>query len=631
MIKKKEEKGAEITDSIVPLDKSEIFYAYQKEAKKLTRLPYYKLEELKKIEDKKLKHPHKIKNIKELKDHHHNHMSQHLGKTVKKKNNLKKIKEENFSKAEGSESKFDSKNINSIDIKTQNNSQQVGAFPYQNDDNKIFDKKQSYPLNPKVGNDLKLLKYSVNEIQSKNLRLSKKQRKLQEAENTLASFMSKEDKSYLNSEDSYSNKIFKKSSSINNMNFSASANLSSNSNNNFNSSSNLYDKDKEMASTFANIIHIKGNDNLKSKDIEFLGKKKKRINKYKKAVYKYRFKKKQFIFNSLFNLEENSNNKSEAVDTKEVVEPVKQNINNGANNDQFKNSEISISGACSKNIINDTNKMSIEKNQADSLENPNIVSIKETTNNKINLNLNSCNEIKEKVQIQGNDLIKDKISLNSSNIISTSMQMNTQPYNSMYNYYNNWGYLPANYSQPQLYTYNHANIYYPNSLNPQNNSYNYFQSMPYMTNWTSYNNPKQNHQITTPKVGQNFKNFNNSKHKGHKEYICNKFKKNDDKKKPTNNFYNTYTSQDRPNSDLNFNKNENSDKKFMFESLKNSNSSTVITDDFKKYLISEYKIDKDVTKLEGSDFNNYINQSVDLKKININNLQKKTLPKLVNT
>ena len=44
-------KSDELTETTIPFNKSEIFYSYHKESKKLTRLPFYKLEELKKQEE----------------------------------------------------------------------------------------------------------------------------------------------------------------------------------------------------------------------------------------------------------------------------------------------------------------------------------------------------------------------------------------------------------------------------------------------------------------------------------------------------------------------------------------------------------------------------------------------------
>jgi len=50
-----------LSDSTITLDKSEIFYSNNKEAKKLIHLPYYKLEVLKNKESKKVKPLPKVK------------------------------------------------------------------------------------------------------------------------------------------------------------------------------------------------------------------------------------------------------------------------------------------------------------------------------------------------------------------------------------------------------------------------------------------------------------------------------------------------------------------------------------------------------------------------------------------
>jgi len=84
------------------------------------------------------------------------------------------------------------------------------------------------------GDRLKNLKYAEEEIKIKKSRLSRKQRRLQEAENTLASFLSKEDKFNLFNNDDGLNRInsnISVGSKNNNNNF---INLHSSSSNNFN-------------------------------------------------------------------------------------------------------------------------------------------------------------------------------------------------------------------------------------------------------------------------------------------------------------------------------------------------------------------------------------------------------------
>jgi hypothetical protein len=84
------------------------------------------------------------------------------------------------------------------------------------------------------GDRLKNLKYAEEEIKIKKSRLSRKQRRLQEAENTLASFLSKEDKFNLFNNDEGLNRInsnISVGSKNNNNNF---INLHSSSSNNFN-------------------------------------------------------------------------------------------------------------------------------------------------------------------------------------------------------------------------------------------------------------------------------------------------------------------------------------------------------------------------------------------------------------
>jgi len=78
-------KGLEnLSESTITLDKSEIFYSNNKEAKKLIHLPYYKLEELKHKESKKLK---PLPKVKKREDHN----MPKLQKTSELKNKKKKV------------------------------------------------------------------------------------------------------------------------------------------------------------------------------------------------------------------------------------------------------------------------------------------------------------------------------------------------------------------------------------------------------------------------------------------------------------------------------------------------------------------------------------------------------------
>jgi hypothetical protein len=135
---------------------NEITEGQDKEAKKI-RLPYYKLEELKKQEEKKVfKNPNKTKPQQKVE-------WSLPGHTLYKK---KKI---------GMRSKEEDK---------KDPEEEKGI---------IVDK----GINMDIGDKLKQLKYSIDDVVEKKLRLSKKQRRLQQAENTLASFLSKEDKQSL--------------------------------------------------------------------------------------------------------------------------------------------------------------------------------------------------------------------------------------------------------------------------------------------------------------------------------------------------------------------------------------------------------------------------------------------------
>jgi hypothetical protein len=174
----------DINESIIPLDKNEISYSFAKEAKKLMRLPYYKLEELKKQEEKKLKNPHKNKKKDEQVKVEKTIYPVHTLHKKPKKIILKKIKEEKEPHQEAEKPKEDLEMTN----KTNSNNIQI------NDEKRaIINNLLNNVSNEKV-NKLQQLKYSVNNVVEKKIRLSRKQRRLQEAENTLGSFLSKEDK-----------------------------------------------------------------------------------------------------------------------------------------------------------------------------------------------------------------------------------------------------------------------------------------------------------------------------------------------------------------------------------------------------------------------------------------------------
>ncbi len=73
--------------STIAFDQSEIIYSNNKEAKKFVHLPFYKLEELKNKELKKIK---PLPKVKKREDHNMPKLKTHEIKSKKKKNILKK-------------------------------------------------------------------------------------------------------------------------------------------------------------------------------------------------------------------------------------------------------------------------------------------------------------------------------------------------------------------------------------------------------------------------------------------------------------------------------------------------------------------------------------------------------------
>ncbi len=104
------------------------------------------------------------------------------------------------------------------------------------------------------GDRLKNLKYAEDEIKIKKSRLSRKQRRLQEAENTLASFLSKEDKFNLFNNDEGLNRV--------NSNLSISSR-----NNNFNNNNNFINLHFSNSNNFLPQNTLINNNNINNNSI----------------------------------------------------------------------------------------------------------------------------------------------------------------------------------------------------------------------------------------------------------------------------------------------------------------------------------------------------------------------------
>lgn len=286
-------------------------------------------------------------------------------------------------------------------------------------------------LPSEIGDKLKLLKYGVNEIHQKKDRLSRKQRKLQEAENTLASFLSKEDKSHYK-DDSGSNLNFNRQNSCKNVIM----------NSNISGQSVAFNENKLMSTNSSgNFILIKKGDSKVGLATtgEILGKKRKRINKFKKAVYKYRFLKKQFIFNNLFQMQ----NKENKIDNEIKVQVPE---------------------------INNLPTVQEHITYNDKLES------KEKIKDEIKSDINVCKlEEKQHNEKSKEDIIISK-SLSTKEVQNYPLVTPTFSNNMIYNYYNN---IP----QDQNTEYRH----YTNNQYIYDHNYNFNQNFP-MNSYIQYNN-----------------------------------------------------------------------------------------------------------------------------------------------
>jgi hypothetical protein len=275
-------------------------------------------------------------------------------------------------------------------------------------------------VNMNEGDFMKKRKYENREVKTQKFRLSKKQRRLQEGENTLASFLTKEDKQSLfliEEKVSKKHKIKKEETKQNNNNLTEKVDLKTTINNN-------------------NEIVVKGL-------------RKKRINKYKKAIYRYRYQKKKFILDNVMKLEEN---KQEGAG----------NINTVISKD--------IQGEEEKKMSVDEIKQTINLNQE--------TNVKPTPSTQshdvLNVNGSTVNNTK----------YTNNNSINKNNAYSNHIpQINKYNYNNMY--------IPSysNYMYPYYYPMQqHSNYSYPSYMNYYNNFTQPLISF-YNPNETNYNNP----------------------------------------------------------------------------------------------------------------------------------------------
>jgi hypothetical protein len=300
-----------------------------------------------------------------------------------------------------------------------------------------------------------------------------------------------------------------------------------------------------------------------------LGKKKKRINKFKKAIYRYRLVKKKFIVENLLKANDNDKNIEEIIP------------------EENKSKEVSV--------IEDYNNAAMGG-----------IPIKED-----NTKLSSNNLI----QITKED--KPKESVGMVNAYNPLLQ-NPPNYNYQYNNYSyptNQNYFNYLYQAP-YYGNTNFNMNMQQQYNYQQ-MYNNTQQVPYLNYFnTPFYMPGQPMYFNTLQQQNNKFDLNNPKSFNLNPTYNKQNNKHKNKNKKQNMIVNT--NQNLPIS----NKEENSTG-FIFEKFGvGGKSNDEQNTEYTNFVKESYGLEKDLTKLEGIEFNNYLKEHKDIKKINIKNLQK---------
>jgi len=596
--------------------------------RKLTRIPFYRLEKIKKKEEEKLKNIHKTEKKKEKdltkigKGHDHHQVERRRYKRTKKQKELieaqnhkeininnkenNKVKninvktEENEIDREKKKTKF-----NPIFLNPMENKNNINQTEHNTNNNKTNSLSRNYS---DYYHDLKYTPSTIN-FTKKELRLSKKQQKIQFPEYTLSNFLSKEDKNSV-SEMLHKYNMKKKGISqkkSNNKDKSEKSEKPKNTGNknkqniekNFSdkklkinhSDNNLIKSNSSSKKTKEKIINkipsldnikiqknnekiIKDEENIIKEEIEgeneiekenepkkhsnlkLLRKKHKRMNKYKKAILKFRLAKKkafcdaiekdknQMLFSNTFNADESISN---------IINNVlNQNINaddttNNNNNTNINNDLNNLSIITENNNIQDKSQINNETNLSykcspilshkkleNNIQNNSILNYYSNNNESNNITINSNNkmDISQKnnnsdnyININGNKLnhsfpnfqIDNSFNINSNNNLSNNAYLynnpnmnssqNTYINNNIYNYY----YYP--YQQFIFQNaYNNNNYNYGNNSNINSNIINndyQNNSINNIKNDFSMNNslplPKNTFNPEFPSINLNFK------------------------------------------------------------------------------------------------------------------------------
>ena len=559
---------------------------------KITRIPFYRLERLKKIEEEKLKHIHKAEK-KEKKDlekigkgHDYRHVERRRYKKTKKQKELMQqninketqiqkdkdkeinmnIKENNkmknlINKTEENEkeqkkAKFNNISLNSIENKNSNkvhfqNNINLTERNSANNKNNILSRNYSDYYHE--------LKYAPSTIKfsKKELRMSKKQQKIQYPEYTLGHFLSKEEK---NSFSKLAHRFNLKKKDIaekksNNIEINKNLNKKSekilNSNNIKRPQIKKVNSEKKISNTLKEqnisnnnkkekdntVKKVPSSDNINKKlfennqnedvnniikeeidkeneidneeyqkkhgNLKLLKKKHKRMNKYKKAILKFRLAKKkafcdavekdneQLFFSNTFNVDESINNViSNILNQNNNTDGITSNNNITNNNNDYSYNLSIIDENKLQDNIQENNQNKSQKNNEANLSNkysPILSKIKIENNNQNNSTLNyySFNDDYNNITINSNNNdIPSKLNYSENNNINANVLTNNyfSPKIQNDNYLNNNNIIPNNnYINNNQYININQNYYMNNNIY----NYNYY---PYPTFPLQYNN-----------------------------------------------------------------------------------------------------------------------------------------------
>jgi len=641
-------------------------------SRKLTRIPFYRLEKIKKIEEEKLKNIHKTEKKKEKdlakigKGHDHPQVERRRYKKTKKQKELiqqfltkeaqnHKEKETNIvlNKENNKNKNINNKIEEDIEkdkkkIKINNNTLNLSEtkgrnkINFQNNinttehntstnNNKINNINNNLPRN--YSDYFHDLKYAPSNIKftRKELRMSKKQQKIQNPEYTLGHFLSKEDKKIL-TEISHGQKIkpkLKEQKKVNNNEINKNTKINSNNeksekvkimnNKNINnqnikknfsdkkinklknhkSASNIHeesDEEKiEKNNTSENIKEIKDNNKLikdekdiikeendieeeieiddkKNNSLKLFRKKRKRMNKYKKAILKFRLKKKKAFYDAI-----------------------------EKNNDQMFFSNTFNVDESMNNVIN--NVLNQKINGEETLNNNN-TNTNYNNNDFYNLSMASESNIQDKSQINNET--------NSSKFSPILTKKKLENNNSVLYYYSNNNTNNSNYNKDDGYQNNNYSF---NNYNMNSNSYNYY--FPYVSNENSFNNNNFNNHSALNNTTYNIYNYYQYPYNPYNQYY---FQNN------INNYYNNNNLQINNNNYSNNNNNNKVENSIMTNSLPLPKN--VFNAEFPSIRINFKKENQKDRKL-----NNYLEnlkaENNQLNSINIDSLNGKELISLI--